>query len=234
MTGQDGRRGYADAAEDATGFGVRDLRVSKDLVLRPRAVLRAYHEEGPTAGGRYPRPLRYFLALNGLLMLILFFMGGMDGMMPPEFRTLAAEFAARAGESVDAWIGDFDGWASFATVPLVSAFMLGGFAPLLKWWCGCDWRRAVRGALVYSAGWTLLLVPLSPFFYRQEYGLIGAVIMYGLGVVTFLRMGRGTWYQTAVAGVLKGLLLIAVTLLVTVPAQILVFGVGVLGATFGP
>ena len=47
------REGLAELAEDAVGFGGQELRLTRDLLLRPRAVMDAYDAGGSTAG---PRP----------------------------------------------------------------------------------------------------------------------------------------------------------------------------------
>ena len=65
-----GRRTHlGEIAEDASGFGISDLRLTRDLLVRPAQVMAAYDELGSTGGGRYPRPLRYYFILNGVLLL---------------------------------------------------------------------------------------------------------------------------------------------------------------------
>ena len=63
--------GLNDLSDDALGFGVLELRTARDVVLRPRTVLEAWMTQGPTGGGHYARPLRLYLALNAILMLVL-------------------------------------------------------------------------------------------------------------------------------------------------------------------
>ena len=71
----------SDLSDDTLGFGGRELVTARDVVLRPREVLEAWMKQGPSGGGRYARPLRLYLALNAILMLILFLHGGSETML---------------------------------------------------------------------------------------------------------------------------------------------------------
>ena len=97
------REGLSELAEDAVGFGGQELRLTRDLLLRPGAVMDAYDAHGSTAGGLYPKPLRYYLTLNGLYLLVITLLGGMESMFVRAFAssspTALPKVAARAGKS---------------------------------------------------------------------------------------------------------------------------------------
>jgi hypothetical protein len=46
-------------------------------------VLDAYDAHGSTAGGLYPRPLRYWLTVNGLYLLVTALLGGLERALQP-------------------------------------------------------------------------------------------------------------------------------------------------------
>ena len=95
-------RGLREFGADTTGFGAIELKTLWHSLRRPVAVLDAYMTEGPTGGGRYARPLRLYLTLCGVLMIVQFLMGGMDAMLagalPPEAidRVYEAFFSTKA------------------------------------------------------------------------------------------------------------------------------------------
>lgn len=233
-TEPDQRQSASELSEDTTGFGVLELRTLKDLLLRPRAALEAWMQSGPTAGGRYARPLRLYLALCGLMTLILFLKGGTSlfGSFPPE---LLEAFADRAGKSADAFLADADNWVSLTLIPLSCAVYAVVAIPLIRAWDPDDlgWRRGFRATFAYLSAWT---VPLLPFtWWSNEQSAAGAAVaflMFALAWVTFMRMGRGRWYRTAFGGVVKAITLSVLLFMAALIAMIPIFAIAFAGATY--
>lgn len=200
--------GLNDLSDDALGFGLLELRTARDVVLRPRAVLEAWMTQGPTGGGHYARPLRLYLALNALLMLILFLQGGsavMLAVMPPEY---IDPLVVASGKSRDAFMGDADNWMSLVMVPLLSVFYALAATPLLRWWDPdqLGWRRGFRAAFSYLNALTVPLLPFAWWMYSPGPGqTIGTAALFVIAVVAFLRMGAGRWYSTPLFGLAKAL-----------------------------
>lgn len=198
--------GLNDLSDDALGFGALELRTARDVVVRPRAVLEAWMTQGPSGGGRYARPLRLYLALNAILMLILFLKGGSDmmlGWIPPA--TLDPLIAA-SGKSRDAFMSDADGWMSLVMVPVLSLFYALAAAPLLRWWDPdrLGWRRGFRAAFAWLNALTVPLLPFAWWMYDPGLGqTVGATALFVITVAAFLRMGAGRWYSTPLFGVAK-------------------------------
>lgn len=218
-----------DLSEDALGFGSTDLRTARDLLVRPSQVLESWMTLGPTGGGLYTRPLRLYLALNAILMLVLFLSGG-SGMM---FQGMPAEALApiikASGKSYDAFMGDADNWMTLIMVPVLSSLYAVASAPLLRWWDRSDltWRQGFRAGFAYLNAWTLPVLLISWFIYSEGWvALAASVAMLGLGVVTFLRMGRGRWYRASVVGVGKALILAAALYLVSLVGGLFITMVG--------
>lgn len=228
-------RGHAshELAEDFLGFGRRDVVTVKDLVIRPATVLRAWMEEGPQGGG-YARPLRLYLALNAILMLLLFLRGGAGFMlegMPPSMLDPLLE---QSGKSRDAFIADADNWMTLVMVPLLSVLYALATAPLLRWWDKDDlgWRRGFRASFAWLCAWTVPMTPLAWWSYGPPgpvTGLVSAAIML-IGVIAFIRMGRGRWFASLPMGVIKAIVLMFAVQLAGVLGGVLVGGVGILGA----
>lgn len=233
-TEPDQRRAASDLSEDVTGFGVAELRTLKDLLLRPRTALEAWMQEGPTGGGRYARPLRLYLALCGLMTLILLVKGGatiVAGLPPEVMQTLAD----RAGKSLDTFTADAENWFSLALIPVSCAFYALIAIPLLRWWDPEDlgWRRGLRATFAFLNAWT---VPLLPFtWWANEQSAAGgaiALLMFIMALVTFIRMGRGRWFQTLFGGVAKGIVLTILLFTFAVLAMLPLFGIAYAGATY--
>ena len=161
-----------------------------------------------TGGGLYARPLRLYLALNAILMLMQFLSGGSGHMitaLPPEMLNPLIE---TSGKSRDAFVADADGWMTLFMVPLLSALYAVAITPLLRWWDPetLGWRRGFRASFAFLNAWTLLLLPISWFLYGQGWPtVLASFAMWVMGVVTFMRMGKGRWYRTAPLGVAKAL-----------------------------
>ena len=198
-------------SEDTLGFGSADLRTARDLLVRPRQALETWMSLGPTGGGLYTRPLRLYLALNAILMLVLFLSGGSSYMLtglPPEMLNPLIE---TSGKSRDAFLADADNWMTLIMVPFLATLYALVTAPLFRGWDAEDlgWRRGFRASFAYLNAWTLLLLPISWFLYGQGWtAVLASLTMLVLGVVTFLRMGRGRWYRSTGPGVAKALVIL--------------------------
>ena len=223
-----------DLSEDALGVGSTDLRTIRDLLLRPRQVLEAWMTQGATGAGRYARPLRLYLALNGVLMLIQFLNGGSANLLrglPPEVLLPAIE---ASGKTRDAFIADADGWMSLITVPLLATFYVVAATPLLRWWDPerLGWRRGFRAACAYLNAWTVPLLPIAWFLYGAgPLAALASLAMAVLGLVAFLRMGRGRWYRSPLVGGVKAVILTAVIAVIGLLGSILVAAIGLYAGT---
>lgn len=226
-------RAITDFSEDATGFGRAELRTALHLITRPREVLDAYMTLGPTGGGRYARPLRFYLALCGVLMLLLFLSGGAKQMlvdMPP---AMLDSLIARSGKSRELFLADADSWISLVLVPISSGFYALAVAPLLKAWDrSLDWPRAFRAAFAFLSAWTILLLPFSLLIYQKSYGLLNWLLMLGFLAAAFIRMGRERWWRTWPGAAGKSALLALSTLVFANIAMMPVLALGLLGAVF--
>ena len=232
-----GKQGLGDLADDTLGFGVRELTTARDLVLRPQAVLGAWMEQGPDGGGLYARPLRLYLAMNAVLMLMLFLRGGAGFILQDLPGELLADMAARSGKSVEAFVADADNWMSFIMVPLLAGLYALAAAPLLRWWDPDDlgWRRGFRAAFGWLSAWTILIIPLAWWsFSRGPAQPWVAAAFVVLSLVSFLRMGRGRWYRSIAVGTLKASGLTGAVLLAGQLGMGVVIGAGLLGAMNTP
>jgi hypothetical protein len=223
----------ADYAAEATGFGAIEFRTAKDLLLRPRSVLDAYLTRGPTAGGLYARPWGFYIALCGVLMFYLFLLGGMKGVIEQQPPAKLADWIARSGKSREAFIDDADGWMSFVAVPILSIFYALGAAPLVKWWSGLDWRRAIRATFALLCAWTVPMLPFGPLPLMKGYELLGLVVTWGALIVAFLRMGQDIWFRTWPGGIFKAVLLLVAIFVAASLGMVPVVGIGVLGGLYG-
>lgn len=233
----DTRKPSDELAEDLLGFAGRDVMTARDLLLRPSTVLQAWMGAGPEGGGLYARPLRLYLGLNAILMLILFLQGGagfvLEGMPPAVIDPLIEQ----SGKSRDAFVGDADGWMTLVMVPMLAAFYALAAAPLLRLWDQEDlgWHRGFRAAFGWLCAWTVLMLPLAWFSYGTgpQAALISAAIML-LGIVAFVRMGHGRWFRSRVVGVFKGFALMLAVQVAAVIGGMLVGMVGIVGALVSP
>ncbi|WP_395943483.1 hypothetical protein [Brevundimonas sp.] len=226
------KQAFKDLSEDALGFGGAEVRTARDLLIRPRLVLQAWMIEGPTGGGIYAKPLRLYLALNAILMLVVFLRGGMDGVLAQAgLAEIVNPLIEQSGKSRDAFMADADGWMSFVTVPILAPLYALAVLPFLRWWDAEDlgWRRGFRAAFAYLNAWTVPMLPAFWFIYGAgPVAAIGSLLLFVLGVAVFLRMGRGRWYRGVLPGLGKGLVLqIAVSVLMMVGSW-LVTGIGLL------
>lgn len=231
------RKAADELAEDLVGFGRRELFTVKDLVLRPAKVLQAWMEIDADGGGAYARPLRLYLGLNAVLMLVLFLRGGSGFVLndlPAEFMTPLLQ---QTGKSRDAFISDADGWMTLVMVPILSASYSLAAVGLLRLWDAADlgWRRGFRASFAWLCAWTVPMMPLAWWGYGfgSTAAIIGAIIPL-IGVIAFFRMGRGRWYQAPLFGVAKGVALMIVVQAAAMIGGILVGAIGLLGALVSP
>jgi hypothetical protein len=228
-------RTLSDIGEDAIGFGQLELRTVKDCLLRPAAVLQAYMVGGPTGGGDYARPMRLFLTLCGILMLQIFLMGGtstmLEGLPPEEIDPLLEA----AGKSRDAFMADADSWMSLVLVPITAGFYAVFSAPLLRWWDKEDlgWRRSFRATFHFLNVWTIPFVPLGFLAYHPASLGWSMLVMTAFAFAAFLRVGKGRWYESPLAGFGKATLITLFNLISTFFASVPIMAIGVAGGILG-
>lgn len=199
-----------DLSDDALGFGARELVTARDVLIRPRQVLEAWMTAGPSGGGRYARPLRLYLALNAILMLILFLQGGSEAMLPliGVDESMFGPLIAESGKSRDAFMADADNWMTLVMVPILSAAYACAATPLLRWWDpdNLGWRRGFRASFAYLCAMT---VPLLPFawwtFADGPMRLVAAMALFVISIAAFMRMGAGRWWRSPFVGLAKAL-----------------------------
>ena len=234
--GAPGKRGsgLSDLSEDTLGFVIVELRTARDLLIRPGAVLDAYDKAGPTGGGRYTRALKFYLALSGLMLVVSFLSGGMEVF----FRSVPEEqlraMAEASGKSLDSFVADADNWSSVLITPIYALGSGATLGPLIAWWSRSGWRRSFRAAFAFLSAWTLPLLVTTPLAYSQEHAVIASSLTIVVAVITFVRIGRGRWWRTRLAGVGKTALFTAVLLLMTAVSSFATLGLSLVGARFGP
>ena len=81
--------------------------------------------------------------------------------------------------------------------------------------------------------WTVPILFLGPLPMVKGFELAGSIVMYGLLIVAFMRMGRGIWYDRMLAGLGKALLFLVTMGLAATISMTPVFGIGLLGAIHG-
>lgn len=228
--------GLSELAEDAVGFGGQELRLTRDLVLRPGKVMDAYDAHGSTAGGLYPKPLRYYLTLMGLYLLLIALLGGFGRVMSnPQTLPMWAALAERAGKTTDAFMADLDQWYSIFSVP-VTALMVGGATFLLiRRWSPADDRSDFRQTFTFLNAYSVLAVPLGllqlTWTSLQGWATAG---MFVLLAVTYARVGRGRWWRTRRGAWGKGALLLLLNAVLLIPAGVLMFALSAAAAVFLP
>lgn len=222
-----------DYAGETTGFGAIEWRTFRDLMLRPRDVLNAYLERGPSGGGVYARPMGFYIALCSLLMFYMFLMGGLKGTIEQQPAETLNLWIAKSGKSRDVFIDDADGWMSLVAVPILSIFYALFAAPFIRWWTKFDWRRSFRSTFAFLCAWTVPITLLGPLPMVKGFEAISAVLMYGASMVAFLRMGRGLWWTGWVEGMSKATLLTIVLSVAAWVGMIPIFNIGLLGALYG-
>lgn len=233
--GRTRREGLSELAQDAVGFGGQELRLTRDLILRPRAVMDAYDAHGSMAGGLYPKPLRYYLTIMGLYLLCIGLLGGFERLRTPEQTEVFADLASKAGKTIDEFSNDFDQWYSLFSIPITALFIGGAAFLLIRRWSPAGDRQDFRQTFTFLNAYSVLTIPV---------GLVGLVsvtaslwtlpLMYAILMVTYARVGKGRWWRTHAGAWGKGALFLLVNLLVLIPAGGLMFGLSLGGATFLP
>ncbi len=196
----------SDLSDDTLGFGAQELVTARDLLIRPRQVLEAWMTAGPSGGGRYARPLRLYLALNAILMLILFLQGGSTLMLPPQVAPALETLIAESGKSRDAFLADVDNWMTLLMVPVLSAAYACAITPLLRWWDpeNLGWRRGFRASFAYLCAWTVPYLPIAWWTFADgPVRAIAGLALFVIGIVAFMRMGAGRWWRSPFVGVAK-------------------------------
>lgn len=201
------RSNLADYVEEATGFGAIEWHTFRDLLVRPRSMLETYLDAGPTGGGRYRRPMGFYIALCGVLTFYLFLLGGFEALIKAQPPEVIGPWLERSGKSPEIFINDVDGWMSLLGTPILSVCYAVACAPLLIWWSTLDRRRGFRATFVLLNAWTAPILLLGPLPYMPPFQALFSLLLPLLLVVAFLRMGRGLWFQSGAGGVMKGLVL---------------------------
>lgn len=226
----------SDLSDDTLGFGGRELVTARDVVLRPRQVLEAWMTAGPSGGGRYARPLRLYLALNAILMLILFLQGGSTLMLPANLEPTLQDLIAESGKSRDAFMADADNWMTLVMIPVLSAAYALAITPLLRWWDPEDlgWRRGFRASFGYLCAWTVPWLPFAWWTFSDGPGrAVAAAALFVIGIVAFMRMGAGRWWRSPFVGVAKALGVAVVLNLAGMVGFAPVLAIGLLAGRFG-
>lgn len=227
-----------DLSDDALGFGVAEVVTARDVVLRPRQVLEAWMTAGPSGGGRYARPLRLYLALNAILMLMVFVKGGSELILAGAGITdaMLQPLIEASGKSRDAFMADADNWMNLFMVPVLSAAYALAITPLLRWWDpdNLGWRRGFRASFGYLCAWTVPWLPFAWWSFSDGPGrMVAALALFVIGVVAFLRMGAGRWWRSPFVGLAKAL---GVSVALYVGGQVgfaPVLAIGLLAGRFG-
>jgi len=233
-----GRQGLSELAEDAVGFGGQELRLTRDLLLRPRSVMDAYDAHGPTAGGLYPRPVRYYLAIMGLYLLVIAMLGGFERIFEqqgPEMRQTWAVLAERTGKSLPEFLADLDQWYSVVSVPVTAVFFGGVAFLLIRRWNTGDDRQDFRQTFTYLNAYSVLAIPvgLLPLAYSPATSYTLPVTL-ALMALTYARVGGRRWWRTPAGAWGKGALLLLANLVVLLPAGALLILLAVAGAYYLP
>lgn len=224
------KQAIKDLSEDTLGFGGAELRTARDLLVRPRLVLQAWMIEGPTGGGVYAKPLKLYLALNAILMLLVFLRGGLSFYLEGMPAEMLDPLLQSADKSREAFLADADGWMSLVTVPIMAPFYALAAMPLLRLWDAEDLglRRGFRASFAYLNAWTVPMLPLAWFIFSP--GPLAAacsLLMMVLGVVAFMRMGRGRWYRGVLPGLGKALIMMGAIGLSSLVSTFIVIVIGV-------
>lgn len=228
----------SEAADDIAGFGLPSLRTLRDVLLRPEAIVAAMEAGGPTGGGRYSTPLRFFVAINGVGMLIFFLFGGIKGALRSAWpEDLIERLASQAGKSVDAYVADFDQWSSMTIVPFVGIAIAVAIVPLVRVWTRGLWIAAFREGMTAINSWTVVAFIFSPLGYVSlgagpTQAMAAQAFIFLALLYPFVRIGRGRWFTTASGGAMKAVLMLFLAVIATIVANIGVFGAGFLGARY--
>ena len=221
-----------DVAEDATGFDAAELRMTRDLLVRPHEVVtQAGHLDSP-----YPKPLRYYLTLTGLYLALIAILGGFESSLASLWTAAPDQmeaFIEMSGKSADSFRADLDQWYSFLVVPAIALANYPVLRFLFRRWT--TGSRPGDEAFVFLSGFTLLamVVGLSTLVIPGLKWLPLVTFLPFLFAV-FLRMGRDVWWRTG-GQLARRYLAVAVLLwLIQLPTMIVVTGLALAGAIFMP
>lgn len=231
------RRGrFSEFAEDAVGFGGQELRLTRDLLLRPAAVMDAYDARGGTAGGLYPKPMRYYLTLMGIYLLLIALLGGFEGALSGGgMDVLWGKLAVAAGKSQGEFMADLDQWYSLISVPITAAFFGGAAFLLIRRWSPADDQQDFRQTFSYLNAYSVVAVPFglaSVAFEPLRPWMLPITFL--LLAVTFARVGAGRWWRTRRGAWGKGALMLLVNLVAILPAGLLMMGIAAAAARYLP
>lgn len=224
------RGGLREVAADATGFGAAELRMTRDLVLSPGVVVR----EQASGDSPYPKPLRYYLTLNGLFLLLLGMLGGFEGRLSVLEARGLAPFIEASGKSADSFMADLDQWYSILVVPLVALSFYPVLMFLFRRWSLTD-RTAKGHAFTFMSGWTLWGLPLA--IAAALWPVVGQISLFVGPLIIgtlFFRMGREVWWRTKGQFIRRFLVLIVLVHLAIILAGAASLVLGIMGATFAP
>jgi hypothetical protein len=207
-------------AEDASGFGVAELKLTRDLVLRPGRVMDAYDAEGSTAGGLYPKPFRYYLTINGVYLLLMALLGGVEQLM-----------TAFPVED----LAELDQWFSLVMVPVTTLVFVPPIFLLIRRWSPAGDRQDLRQTFTFLNAWTLYNVPLGLIpLIRPDLLLWASAAGILVWPLLYAVMGRGRWWRTRKGAWIKGVVLLFVALVVMIPASIVAWVAALAGAMLAP
>lgn len=217
------------------GFGLLEVRTAWAMLVRPRRSLELYMTLGPTADGTLARPLRLYLALNAIMMLMMFLFGGMEGMfegVPPGAMEALAD---NAGKTLEEFLADADGWMSLAIVPIGSAIYALVLTPFLRWWDPDDlgWRKGFRATFVFLNVLTVPFLPLTLLMFDPRLIAWSMPIFVALTIYGFLRAGRGRWFSNWAMGIIKAVVLGLVIVIAQFVTSVPLLVIGFLGGTYG-
>ena len=196
----------------------------------------AYDAHGPTAGGLYPRPMRYYLTIMGLYVLAIALVGGFERQMSGDaFDSLFTPVAVAAGKSLAEFQSDFEQWYSLLSVPVTAIFFGGASWLLIRKWSAAGDRHDFHQTFTYLNAFSVLGIPCG-FVSMLAPSLTAAMLplSFVLMAVTYARVGRERWWRTRTGAWGKGALLLTANLLAYLPAILLLMGVAVGGARFLP
>ena len=225
-------------AEDASGFGMTDFRLTRDLVLRPGAVQDAYDAHGSTAGGRYPRPMRYYIALNGAWLLVTALMGGYETMLvgsPFDLYQLWG-MGEISGKDRAEFMADIEQWLSLLSLPVMTAIVALPLFWTISKWSPLDWRHDLNQTVTFLNAWTLYQMPfgLLMLVWPKEMASWSILAMLAVALVAYVAIGKGRWWRTTGGAVGKGVLLCVMILVLMMPASLASGVLALVGATYAP
>lgn len=223
-------------AEDASGLGLSDFRLTRDLILRPGAVQDAYDAHGSTAGGRYPRPMRYYIALNGLWLLVTALMGGYETMLDASQLDIYATWGADSGKERAEFMADFEQWLSLLSLPVMTLFLALPLFWAISRWSPLDWRHDLNQTVTFLNAWTLYQIPFALLMLTWPDAMApwSVPAMLAMAVLAYLGIGTNRWWTTTAGAIGKGVLLCAMVLVLFVPASLAAGFLALVGATHAP